>query len=406
MQESKEDRRTVRTFAAASFLNDFGSDMIYPIWPLFLTLALGANMEILGFIDGLGDALVSLSQAASGYVSDRIRRRKVFVWFGYLCGSVSRIGYGLSSMWQQLVPFRILDRAGKMRGAPRDAMIADASSDQNRGRNFGLLQAMDNLGAVAGILITIAVVAAFGFYTTVSLGSLHFTVLQGIFLVAAVPSVIAALLVYIVIKEKRESGRRIFKGFSFRDIDNNFRLYLILSAIFALGSFSYSFLLIFAQKAGFPLITIPILYLIFTLFAALLSYPFGRLADKIGRKRVLFVSYGFWIGVCLIFVLWQVYWAIVFTFVLYGLHRAAIDPVQRTIVSEIAPVQYRASSLGAFQLIVGVCALPASLAAGILWDSVGKIWPFVVSLVLTLISAVLLLWVKEKRPITTSGASS
>ena len=383
--DEKEDKRTVRTFAAASFLNDFGSDMIYPVWPLFV-LALGANMEILGFIDGLGDALVSLSQAASGYVSDRIRRRKVFVWTGYVFGSASRVGYALSSIWQQLIPFRILDRAGKMRGAPRDAMIADASTNENRGKHFGLLRAMDNLGATCGIILCIAL-----------LYFLHWSY-NNIFLIAAVPSVIAVILVVVVIREKRETGQRIFKGFTLKDIDNNFRLFLVLSALFALASFSYSFLLIFASRSGFPPYTVPILYLIFTVFAALFSYPFGRLADRVGRKNVLFLAYGFWVLLCLIFIFLQTYWAILFTFVLYGLHRAAIEPVQRTIVSEIAPVQYRASSLGAFQLVIGVCALPASLAAGILWQTVGPVVPFIVSLALTVVSGIMLLGVKEKRP--------
>ncbi len=107
----KDNRRAMWTFAAASFLNDFGSDMIYPIWPLFVTIALGADKSILGLIDGLGDAIVSLSQAASGYASDKIRKRKVFVWSGYLFGAASRIGYAFSTVWQHLIPFRILDHS-------------------------------------------------------------------------------------------------------------------------------------------------------------------------------------------------------------------------------------------------------------------------------------------------------
>jgi len=121
--EKKETRKTVRTFAFASFLNDLGSDMIYPVWPLFVTSVLGANMAVLGFIDGLGEAIVSISQAASGYVSDRLRRRKIFIWTGYLFGSLSRIGYALSTLWQHLIPFKIMDMAGKIRGAPRDAIF-------------------------------------------------------------------------------------------------------------------------------------------------------------------------------------------------------------------------------------------------------------------------------------------
>ena len=188
----KEDRKFLAVFSAASFLNDFGSDMIYPIWPLFVATFVGANAEILGLIDGLGDAIVSISQAGSGYLSDRIGRRKFFVWLGYLFGSASRIGYAVSTAWQHLIPFRILDRSGKMRGAPRDAIVADISTDQNRGRNFGILRAMDNLGAVFGILTCLAFTSAFG------LGSL-----QTLFLVASVPSIIGAILVFAFIRDKK-----------------------------------------------------------------------------------------------------------------------------------------------------------------------------------------------------------
>lgn len=385
--EEKENKKTVRTFAAASFLNDFGSDIIYPIWPLFLTSVLGANMALLGLIDGLGDALVSISQAVSGFISDKIRRRKVFVWTGYLFGAVSRVGYAFSVVWQQIIPFRILDRAGKMRGAPRDAMIADASTDQNRGRNFGVLRAMDNLGAVCGVVVCIV---CFWF---LNIGY------RELFFFAAIPSVIGAVLVILFIKERKLETKKIFKGLSFKDLNRNFKMFLFLSAIFALGSFSYSFLLIYAKQFGFEVIFVPVLYLVFTVFAAVFSYPFGRLADRIGRKSVLLVAYVFWGLVCLIFIFLQSYWLIIFTFVLYGLHRAALEPVQKTLVAELAPVEYRASSLGGYQMVIGLCAFPASLLAGVLWESLGIQAPFFLSLGLTLVSFLLLLFfVKERRP--------
>lgn len=187
--DQKETRKTVRTFALASFLNDLGSDMIYPIWPLFVTAVLGANMAVLGFIDGLGEAIVSISQGASGYISDKTRKRKVFVWLGYLFGSLSRVGYALSTVWQHLILFRILDRTGKIRGAPRDAIIADISIKENRGKNFGLLRAMDHLGAVCGVVICILFFELLGY--------------RNLFLLAAIPSAIGALLIYSLIKEKK-----------------------------------------------------------------------------------------------------------------------------------------------------------------------------------------------------------
>jgi len=381
--EPKEKKNIIRIFVWASFLNDMGSDMIYPVWPLFVTTVLNANMAALGFLDGLGDALVSISQAISGYLSDRLKRRKVFIWSGYLCGAVSRIGYSLSSTWLHLVPFRILDRAGKMRGAPRDALVADISTKEDRGRNFGLLRTMDNLGAVCGILICIVLAGPLGY--------------RNLFLLAAVPTTIGALMVFLRIKETKTEHEKIYKGLTLGDLDANSRLFLFLNVVFALGSFSYSFLLICAKTLGFKASFVPVLYLVFTAVAAVFSLPFGRLSDKVGRKPVLVLSFILWGMVSLCFVSFRSQWAVLLAFALYGLHKAALEPVQRTLVAELAPPQYRASSLGGFQMAVGLCALPASLTAGLLWDRIGMFAPFFLSLGLTFVSTVMLIFVKEKR---------
>jgi len=379
----KETKKTIRTFALASFLNDLGSDMIYPIWPLFVTSVLGAPMSALGFIDGLGEAIVSISQAVSGYISDRIRKRKIFVWTGYLFGSLSRVGYAISSVWQHLIPFRILDRAGKIRSAPRDAIIADISTKENRGKNFGLLRAMDNLGAVCGIIVCILFFKLLGY--------------RNLFLLAAIPSVIGASLIFHLIKEKKPADTKIYKGLSLKDLDKNFKLFLLLSSFFALGSFSYSFLLIYAKEFGFQTAFVPVLYLVFTAVASIFSVPFGKLSDKIGRKQVLMLSYIFWGLVCLSFIFFRSHLAIILTFVLYGLHKGALEPVQKTFVSELSPIKYRASSLGGFQMVVGLCALPASLIAGILWDKISIFMPFYFSLSLTALSIIMLIFVKENK---------
>jgi len=385
--DSKETKKSLTFLSFASFLNDFGSDMIYPVWPLFVASFFGAEefakfgIAILGLIDGVGDAVVSISQAISGYVSDRIGKRKIFIWGGYLFGSSSRIGYAVSTTWQHLFPFRILDRAGKMRGAPRDAIIADISTGKNRGTHFGMLRAMDNLGAVCGIITCILLITFLSYQT--------------LFMIAAIPSIIGAILILVFIKDRKTE--KIFKGITFKDFSFNFRLFLLLSAIFALSSFSYSFLLSFAYEAGYPNTFIPILYLIFTVVASLMSLPFGKLADIIGRKEVMIVSYIIWASICVGFILAQSLIGVVFLFILYGLHKAAIEPVQKTLVSELSPESLRASMLGAFQLVVGLCALPASAIAGILWISFGDLAPFTFSLVLSAVAIVMLLFVKEKR---------
>ncbi len=373
-------RRFMAVFSSASFLNDFGSDMIYPVWPLFVTLFLRADVAVLGLIDGLGDAVVSMSQAGSGYLSDRLGKRKFFIWTGYLFGSLSRVGYALSTIWQPLIPFRILDRFGKIRGAPRDAIVADISTRENRGRNFGLLRAMDNLGAVCGIITCILLFTHLGY--------------RNLFLLASIPSSIGALLVLTFIRDRKT--QRIYRGISLKDLTLNFKLFLLLSALFALGSFSYSFLLVYAGEFGFETTFIPVLYLVFTAVASLMSLPFGKLADKLSRKAVLILSYFFWGLTCLGFIYAKSYTGLVLLFVLYGLHKAAIDPAQRTFVSELSPTKYRASVLGAFQMIVGLCALPASIIAGLLWLNLGMSAPFYFSLALTGLAVALMLFVREQ----------
>jgi len=377
-----ETKKTMRTFAFASFLNDMGSDIIYPIWPLFVTQVLRANMAALGFLDGLGEALVSISQALSGYWSDKIRKRRVFIWIGYLCGGLSRLGYAVSFVWQHLIPFRILDRAGKIRSAPRDATIADISTDADRGQHFGLLRAMDNGGAVVGILICIAFVNLLGY--------------RLLFALAAIPGLAASLLILMKIKEKGTETVKIYKGLAMKDVDRNLTLYIVSSAVFALGSFTYSFLLVYARNFGFKVAFVPVLYLVYSFTASLLSLPFGRLADKIGRKPILFLAYAFWAAVCLGTILSRSYVLIVLVFVVYGVHKAALDPVQRTLVCELSPTAFRASCLGGFQMIIGLCALPASLIAGLLWEGFGPSAPFYFSFGLTIAAVCLLIFVRER----------
>lgn len=374
--------RTIRTFGFASFLHDLGADMVFSVWPLFLTSVLGASMTVVGLIDGMGDAVVSLSQAGAGWLSDRLRKRKVFVWLGYCFGGFARIGYALSPTWQWVIPFRILDRSGKLRGSPRDALVAELSHSSNRGRNFGFIRTMDNLGAVCGILISMVLVGHLGFRT--------------IFLIATVPSLLAALLVIAFIREPG-NGKTLYAGFRLRDLSGNAVLYIILSAVFQLGFFSYSFLLIAASDTRSPA-AIPGFYLLFTLVTAVASYPSGAIADRLGRKPVLLASFACWSAVLfMLLAMPHTPPVLIAAFVLYGLHNAMIDTTQRTMIAELAPREYLASTMGAFQMIIGLCAFPASMIAGVLWDSFGFAYTLGLSLALTAVAAVLLLFVTETR---------
>jgi len=380
--DQSKEKKAVKIFSVASFLNDLGSDIIYPIWPAFLTEYLKANMTIVGLIDGLGDAIVSISQAISGYLSDKLRKRKIFIWIGYLMGSISRIGYALSQTYHPVLFFRILDRAGKIRSAPRDAVIADVSSDSTRGKNFGILRSMDNLGAVVGILLCIILFPILGY--------------KNLFLLASVPSLIGVILIISFLKEEKIQTK-VFKGYSIKLLNKNLKTLFWVSAIFSLGNFSYSFLLVFAHKNGFPIYSLPVLYLIFTFFASMFSFYFGRLSDIVGRKKVLIFAFLLWIISISILVSIPFITGFILSFVFYGLHKAAFEPVHKTFISELSPVEYRASILGGFQMVIGLFAFPASFLAGILWDKINIYAPFYFSIILTLLSILMLLRIKETK---------
>ncbi len=381
MENKKDKKRDLHVFSLASFFNDMGSDMIYPIWPLFVTVFLGADVLVLGIIDGIGEALVSISSAFSGFLSDKFRRRKIFVWTGYLSSAIARFGYAISPTWAYLVPFKALDRAGKIRGAPRDAMVAELSTKDNRGSNFGFLRAMDNFGAIVGITLSILLLKYLGF--------------RNLILLAAIPSFFSVLIIYIFIKEKKFETKK--RKFSINLFDKNFRLFVFINGIFALGAFSYSFFLLYAKDIGFSIYTVPIFYLIYTISSTVFSYPFGRMADKIGRKKVLMISYLSFALVCFSFIITRNFLGIVIIFCIYGVYKAAIEVSQKTLASEICPLDYRATSLGSFQLITGLIAFPASFIAGVLWKTLGMNYPLYFSLSLSLASFILINLVKEQK---------
>jgi len=380
-----KEKKTIWTFALVSYLNDFGADMVHSLWPVFLTQVLGLNMAVLGLIDGLGDAMISISQAVSGYVSDRIRHRKIFIWIGYLLSAVSRFGFAIAQGWPMVLFSKLVERSGKMRDTPRDAIAAEASDHHDRGSNFGILRTMDSFGAVCGVLVCIWLV--------------KFLPMRTIFVYAAIPSLIGAILVLTLIREEH-NGYTLYEGFHWKNLSVNFKWFLALSALFSIASFSYSFLLIFAQKFGFSLVQIPMLYLIYMAGAMVSSYPLGHLADTLGRRIVILMGFLFWAATLSILILSQGHIAIILSFLLFGFSKGAIETVQRTFVSELAPHNYVASALGTFKLVVGLSALPASLIAGLLWDSMGIFAPFHFSLTLTAIASVMLIFVDGKTQTT------
>lgn len=362
-----------------------GSDMLQPIWPFFVTNVLGASTSFLGFIDGLGDAFVALSQVFSGYLSDRIRRKKIFIWLGYALAALGRFGYFISYSPNLLVASKLLDRAGKMRDAPRDAYLASVTGEAKRGGSFGTLRMFDSLGSMVGVVLTIILVV--------------YLPIRTIIFLATIPSIVAVILVVAFIRKEHDHVK-VFKGLARSDLNKDLVMFLISTGIFTLSAFSFSFLLLASNKLGFGVINAPVLFLIFTGMAAFTALPFGKLSDKTGRKPIMALSYLFWGLAAMGFVLFNSKLLIVLLFAIYGLYRGAYEPVFKTFVTELAPENLRASVIGLFQLVIGLLAFPASAIAGWLWQTYDFRAPFILSVALIAIAGIFLLFVKETRHTT------
>jgi MFS family permease len=383
--ESGSDRSPEFVFGAASFLNDTGSDMIAPIWPAFLTSQLGISPGQVQMIDGLALMVTSLSKLGAGYASDRSGKRKIFITIGYMLSAVARLGFILASVahqFFQIVLWKSMDRLGKMRGPPRDAIVAAHAVENKRGRAFGVLRALDTAGAAIGTIITFFLFAYIGY--------------TGIILLAVFPSIGSVIVVSVLIKESR--GKNIFKGVSFHGLDLNLKIFLFASILFALATFSYSILLLYSATFGYEVPQQTLLYLLFTLVYAGSAYPFGRISDRVGRRPILITAF--------LMLILTSGWAFSFTidaftiiplFLFFGLMNGALDPVQTSFVADLVEEERRASIIGAFQMAVGIAALPAGLIIGYLWDSLGPHAAFLYSIVLTVFALFLLLLIRTKK---------
>ncbi len=385
--ETSSERDPALVFGAASLMNDAGSDMIAPIWPTFLTTQLGLSAGQVQIVDGLALMVTSLSKLGAGYGSDKTGKRKAFITIGYALSAFARIGFVLATFayhYLQVILWKSMDRLGKMRGPPRDAIVAGYAAEEKRGSAFGILRALDTGGAVIGTIITFLLFSYLGYI--------------GIILLAVVPSLGSIIIVSVFIKEKR--GKDVFKGVSFRGLDTNLKIFLLASVLFALATFSYSLLILYSANFGYNVLQQTLLYLLFTTVYAAAAYPFGRLSDRVGRKPILIAAFMFLILTAL--------WANMFTvdmltiiplFIFFGLMNGALDPVQTSYVADLVEEERRASIIGAFQMAVGIAAFPAGLIIGYLWDTINPQAAFLYSILTTFVALVLLLAIRPKKSV-------
>lgn len=360
-----------------SFLNDLSSEMIMPILPMFIT-ALGGTGLIVGLIGGLRDSISSILKVFAGYWSDKSGKRKAFVSSGYLTSALFKLFLPLSIVWQHILIFASLERIGKgLRTAPRDAIIAD-SIPKERGKGFGIHRAMDTSGAVAGSIVVFLLFWFFGFS------------FKSIILIAAILAFLSLIPLYFV-KEKKREPQDINLKIGLKNLPRPLKLFILVSGMFALANFSYMFFILRAQEffTGKLSIGIPILlYILFNISYAVFAVPFGKLSDKIGRKKVIVAGFLLFSLTSLGFAFFNSLTAFIVLFALYGMVYAIVDGNQRAYVSDLSPEELRATALGTFHTIIGLVALPASLIAGFLWQ-INPTITFIYGAVISIISVVL-----------------
>jgi len=381
--------RNIFLLGLVSLFTDLGSQMIFPLIPLYLVSVLGTGASVVGICEGAAETTASLIKAFSGYWSDRLKRRKPFVFVGYSLSAITKPLFALAGAWPLVLTVRMIERVGKgIRSAPRDAIVAESVDRSVRGKAYGFHRAMDGLGSVLGAFL------AFILLSTTNSDYAR------IFLLAGIPGIAAVLFILFIKEPEGTEGQHIkttSMRVSFRALPANLRLLIAAASVFYLGHFGYAFLLLRAKDIGLTDQTAILLYVLFYVVYVIAAIPAGMLSDRVGRKPVLMASYLIFAIVSLGLIFTDSLHSVLPFFAIYGISFAMFDSVQRAYVVDFAPEHLRATALGTFHAAVGLVALPGGYVAGMLWDTIGPEATFVYGLTLAVISSLLLLSVKPTR---------
>lgn len=386
IEDKKELKKNVYALGFTSFFTDVSSEMLLALLPLFLS-ALGAGKTVIGLIEGIAEFTASTLKTFSGWISDRIRKRKLLVIIGYSLSTLTKPFMAVAGNWGQVLFVRFMDRAGKgIRTSPRDALIAESVEPHERGKYFGFHRMMDTSGAVVGALLASLFLWVFTNYLHMDLMIQYRTV----FWIALIPGLLAVITLVLYVKEPKYHELKD-KVVSLRKaLPGRFILFLVIMGVFHLGQFSYAFFILRAADLKVVIPLIPIIYLVYNLVYAGAAMPFGLLADRIGKKNVL--SFGLLIGglMCFGFAFAASAWQAWLLFALAGLSDAIINPIPRAMVPEMVPDEVKGTAYGVYHMVIGVLDLPASLVVGLLWDITGPALAFSYAAILSLTAGALL----------------
>lgn len=372
-----------------SLLMDVSSELIHSLLPVFLVTGLGASMVVVGLLEGAAEATALIVKVFSGALSDWWGRRKPLAVLGYSLGAFTKPLFALATSVEPVVVARLLDRVGKgIRGAPRDALVADIAPPELRGAAFGLRQSLDTVGAFLGPLLAMGLMLLWA-------NDFH-----AAFWVAVIPAFLCVALLVLGVQEPERpaGGPRInpIRRENLRRLPPAYWWVVGIGAVFTLARFSEAFLVLRAQQGGLPLAWVPLVLIVMNLIYALGAYPLGKLADAVDHRKLLAWGLLLLIGADLLLA-WSnrglYVWAGV---VLWGLHMAMTQGLLATMVADAAPVDLRGTAYGMFNLVSGVAMLLASALAGLLWDQWGAAWTFRAGAAIGLLALLLLL--RRRQP--------
>ena len=363
--------RTVWALGLVSLFMDLSSETIHALLPLFLTTTLGASVALVGLIDGVAEATALIAKVFSGYLSDRLRKRKALILIGYGLGAITKPLFALAVTPAVVFGARFADRIGKgLRGAPRDALVADVTPPEIRGRAFGLRQSLDTVGAFAGPLIAIGLMAAFA------------NDIRMVFWFAVIPAVLAVACVLFGV-EDAPAGTAPTAAPPVRLIDlkrlpRAFWSVTLIGVIFTLARFSEAFLILKASAAGLPLMLAPLVLVVMNVVYALGAYPAGSWSDRVPARRLFGWGLLALIAADLSLALLPGLGGAFLGIALWGVHMALTQGLLAKLVADHAPADLRGSAFGAFNLMTGVAMLFSSVIAGLVWDRFGADATFLV----------------------------
>ena len=353
-----------------SLLMDVSSEMIHALLPVYLVTVLGASALTVGVIEGVAEATASITKVFSGALSDRLGERKWLAATGYGLAAFTKPIFALAPSVGWVFTARFIDRVGKgIRGAPRDALVADLSPAHLRGASFGLRQALDTVGAFLGPLLAIVLMA---------LSSDNFTL---VFWVAVVPGLLSFALIAFAVREPQAPAavravRAPLSIAAMRRLGAAFWMVTAVGGVFTLARFSEAFLILKAQAIGMPIDLIPAVYVVMNIAYAVAAYPSGALSDRIDRVSVLFIGLAFLFAADLTLAFAGGVAAVGIGVILWGLHMAFTQGLLSALIADAAPADLRGTAFGVFNVVSGVAALAASVVAGVLWDAFGPTGTF------------------------------